>query len=172
MQNKGLDRVKKTIQAGLTPGATAPTAVYYGDFAFSAFTVGDDAYVNAATPSDWEDGTGITIYIDWGCDEAYATASGEIQWQIDWSECEDGEDFAAPTATGQIKSGDINIPATAKEKIRSTIGTIDGSDLTRGALLGLKLSRVAIDDGNNPTAEPATPGILIEYTSNVRGQDI
>ncbi len=172
MDNPTQGRVKKIIQAGLIPGGTPPSATYYGDFAFNAFSIGDDAYINAATPSDWEDGTGVTIYIDWGCNEAYATASGEIQWQLDWSECEDGEDFAAPAVTGQIKSGDINIPAVARTKIRSTIGTISGASLIRGALLGMKLSRIAPDAGNDPTAEPATPGILIEYYSDRPGENI
>ena len=166
---KGNARVKKTICIGFEPDGTPPTKAVYGIYYFDAFTIGDNMCANISTPPDWDYDTDVIINILWGINEAYATNSGEVQWQMEWAETADGEDFANPAVSGTLKSGDINIPTNARSKITSTIGTIPAASLTRGKCLGLKLTRIAIDGGNNPTAEPSSAAIGIEYTSNKLG---
>ena len=109
----------------------------------------------------------IRYYIN----EAYATANGETQWEVAWSACpsDASEAVDAPTHTGTIDSGDINIPATAKFLKEETLGTIAAASLATGDELGMTLKRVALDGGSNPTAEPVITCIGVVYTRNRLG---
>jgi hypothetical protein len=297
----GTARVTKEVNVAIrdfAPGASGPADKIYGDYHVKEFTIGDDAIVNFELPHDWAAGTDLNVYVVWMIDEAYATGSGEVQWQITWSACpicpisatlyeaEDavlnvvvvfsaiggytGTGFVdyvaargeyiewtvnvgdaglydlqfryalasgdrplaisvngvlvvpslsfpatgsysawgtvstvqtlsagsntiratsigfsganvdhlavtpvtvidAPTHTGTLDFGDQNIPATAKYLTRSAAGTISGASLSAEDLLGFTVSRVALDDGSDPTAEPGIAHLQIHYTADKLG---
>lgn len=168
----GTARVIKKIylnNAAFTKGATAPTQVILGNLNAWSFDIGDDAVMTIMLPPDWAAGTLITIKVCWYIDEAYA-ADKEVQWRVDWSALphDFSETVDAPTHSGQIDSGDINIPAVAKRMGASTIGTIAGANLSANDMLGFTLSRIAVTN-DNPTADPAIHHLIIEYISDKLG---
>jgi len=156
--------------AAFTKGATAPTQVILGNLNAWQFDIGDDAVMTVMLPPDWAAGTLITIKVCWYIDEAYA-ADKEIQWRVDWSALphDFSETVDAPTHSGQIDSGDIDIPAVAKRMGLSTIGTIAGANLSAGDMLGFTLSRIAVTN-DNPTADPGIHHLVIEYTADKLGK--
>jgi len=83
---------------------------------------------------------------------------------MDFSEAVD-----APTHSGQIDSGDINIPAVAKRTGVSTIGTIAGGSLSVEDMLGFTLSRIDVTN-DDPTADPGAHHLVIEYLADKLGQ--
>jgi len=156
--------------AAFTKGATAPTQVILGNLNAWEFDIGDDAVMTVMLPPDWAAGTLITIKVCWYIDEAYA-ADKEIQWRVDWSALphDFSETVDAPTHSGQIDSGDIDIPAVAKRMGLSTVGTIAGASLSAGDMLGFTLSRIAVTN-DDPTADPAIHHLVIEYTADKLGK--
>lgn len=168
----GTARVIKQIylnNAAFTKGGTAPTQVILGNLNAWEFDIGDDAVMTSMLPPDWAAGTDITIKVCWYIDEAYV-ADKEIQWRVDWSALPHNfsEAVDAPTHSGQIDSGDINIPAVAKRMGLSTIGTIVAGDLSAHDMLGFTLSRIAVTN-DDPTADPAIHHLIIEYTADKLG---
>lgn len=168
----GTARVTKRIflnNAAFTKGATAPVQVILGNLNGWEFDINDDAVMTIMMPDDWDSTTNLTIKVCWYIDEAYA-ADKEIQWRIDWSALP--HDFTeavdAPTHSGQIDSGDIDIPAVAKRMGASTIGTIVAANLSAGDMLGFTLSRIAVTH-DDPSAKPTIHHLIIEYTSNKIG---
>ena len=168
----GTARVKKEFAispSDYNPGASGPTAALQGGFESYEFTINDDMYASFEVPYDWDSSTDITIEVYWGIDEAYATNSAEVQWYVDWYAVAEGEDVTSPGNTGNIDFGDVNIPATANTLVK-TEGTIAAASLSSGDIVSLHGSRVALDGGNNPTAEPYIIQIHVEYTSNNLGE--
>ena len=168
----GTARVTKRIflnNAAFTKGATAPVQVILGNLNGWEFDINDDAVMTIMMPDDWDSTTDITIKVCWYIDEAYA-ADKEIQWRVDWSALPHDftETVDAPTHSGQIDSGDIDIPAVAKRMGASTIGTIVAANLSAGDMLGFTLSRIAVTH-DDPTAKPTIHHLIIEYTSNKIG---
>lgn len=156
--------------AAFTKGGTAPTQVILGDFNAWEFDIGDDAVMTYMIPPDWNPGGDLTIKVCWYIDEAYA-ADKEVQWRLDWSALpmDFSETVDAPAHSGQIDSGDINIPAVAKRMGVSTIGTISGASLSAGDMLGFTLSRIAVTN-DDPTDDPAIHHLIVEYAANKLGQ--
>jgi len=155
--------------AAFTKGTTAPTQVILGNLNAWEFDIGDDVVMTIMLPFDWATGTDITIKVCWYIDEAYV-ADKEIQWRVDWSALPHNfsEAVDAPTHSGQIDSGNINIPAIAKRMGLSTIGTIVAANLSAHDMLGFTLSRIAVTN-DNPTADPAIHHLIIEYTADKLG---
>lgn len=157
--------------ANLGKGATAATEIIIGNYTAWEFGIGDDAVFDWELPPDWAVGTDLTIGIHWYCDEAFAANSGEVQWRIRWSATphDSTEAVDAPTHTGTIDYGDVNIPATAKF-LRTSEGTISGASLATEDVMGFTIDRVALDDGSNPVAEPGIVHIEIEYIADKLGE--
>ena len=173
----GTARVKRSYNISclaLTTGGTAPNLTVLGNYPIAEFTIADNAFVIFNLPKDWASGTDLTVHINWAIDEAYAINNGEIRWQLDWSACpiDTSEALDAPIHSGNADTGDIDIPATAKYLTSNDL-TIAAASLSAGDVLGLKFSRIAIADGNNPSgAEPAIINIKIEYTVDKLGEAI
>jgi len=165
--------IKVFTAAELQRGLAPPDSGVLGNFSFEEYTIDDDSILNTAIWDSRENSTDILVYIRWGIDEAYATNSGEIQWQIEWSTVPDdsSEPLDSPIHSGTVQSGDLNIPATAKT-ILETILTIPGDDITNGDELGISLSRIDIDDGTDPTAEPGVVIVAILTYTNKLGVPI
>jgi hypothetical protein len=171
----GTARVKKHVDlanAALGKGSTAPTQVIIGTYTAWEFDIGDDAVLDLDVPPDWASGTDIVLTVCWYIDEAYATASGEVQWRMAWSACphDSTEAIDAPTHTGSADSGDVNIPATAKYLTETTVLTISGASLSAGDALGITLSRIALTGGTDPTADPAIVHVEMQYTADKLGE--
>jgi len=149
-------------------GATAPTLVRLGNFAGYEFDIGDDGYFNFEVPYSWDSTTPIYVKIHWYINEAYATASGEIKWQIDYTACAEGVD-TADGATAALDTGDINIPTTAKTLTENDI-TIPANVLAIDDVVGIKIVRAALTAGTNPTAKPTIIGLEVGYTMNKLGE--
>lgn len=171
----GTARVTRRIvlgNAALGKGAVAPAEVVIGNFESWEFDIGDNAVLDLELPPDYSAGTDLTVNVHWYINEAYATNTGEVRWQVAWSALPHGgtEAIDAPTHTGTVDTGDINIPATAKYFTNNDVGTISGASLSVGDSVGLKLSRIALVGGNNPTADPAAVHLEVIYTSNSLGE--
>jgi hypothetical protein len=170
----GTARVAKTIilaNANLGKGTTAATQVVLGNYDGWEFDIDDDAVVTHGVPKDWASGTDITIDLSWYINEAYATNSGEVRWQVAWSMCphNGSEAVDAPTHASSGDSGDINIPATAKTLSENTAVTIPAASIALGDEIGLTLKRVALTGGNNPTAKPTVIHLYIRYIADKLG---
>jgi len=167
----GTARVTHEIElqaVDFNPGASGPTSALHGAYPSYEFTIGDDIYTVFEIPDDWDSSTAVTVSVYWAINEAYATNSGEVQWSAPWTAVAVGEDITSPTHTGTIDFGDVDIPAATNVLVK-TSGTIVAASLAAGDLVSLHVSRVALDDGANPTAEPYIVRIEIEYTANLLG---
>jgi hypothetical protein len=155
----------------LESGTTPPDSGTLGNYEFFLYDIGDDSVFNIPTPPGWEVGTDFTLRIRWAIDEAYATGSGEVQWRADWSATPNDESEAldSPTHSGQVDSGDQDIPATAKT-LKQTDITIPGTNIAADDELGITLSRIAIGDGSDPTADPGIISVALVYTSDELGE--
>lgn len=142
-----------------------------GDYGGIVLEIAGDNGVVFRVPEDADLTANLSVKMYWYIDEAYATGSGEVQFACaysaapsDYTEAVDGAGY-----TGDLDSGDVNIPATAKFLTVTTIGTLTGTSLAVGDVVGLEFSRVALDDGSNPTADPAGILLTVEYTANKLG---
>lgn len=129
--------------------------------------------MNFEIPYDCDVSEDIKIEIYWYIDEAYAANSGEVQWRMQWSACPANgtEDISAPTHTGTIDFGDQDIPATAKFLTEKS-GLIPAASISDGDFVSATVDRVALDGGNNPTADPVIVQIEFEYTMNKLGEAV
>ncbi|KKM90428.1 hypothetical protein LCGC14_1238750 [marine sediment metagenome] len=159
----------------LGKGATAPSAVFVGNYNTVEYGINDDSVFNFDIPDDWGTGSDIIIKAHWQIDEAFVTNSGEIRWSAAWSATppDNTEVLDSPTHTGSGNSGDINIPAAAKTLREDNVVTLSGASLSPGDCVGVTISRVAVDGGTpNPAAEPGIVMLHIHYTSdNLGGND-
>ena len=172
---KGTARVLSQVDfdnAALGKGATAPVQVVLGSFNGWEYDIGDDSHIDLVLPHNYAAGTDITVKLRWYCNEAYATASGEIQWRCVWASMPaDGTELAdSPTHSGTNDTADINIPTNAKELTETTVVVIPGASIAMNDSLGLEIHRVALDAGVNPTAKPTIINIHVEYTSDKLGE--
>lgn len=158
----------------LAPGSSGASQTSIGNYPGWAFGINDDMLCEFEVPHDWDSSTDLEIKIYWGIDEAYAANSGEVQWEVSWSACPSDETEAldSPTHTGTIDYGDQNIPATAKYLTKTSAGAIAAASLSAGDLIGMTVKRIALDGGNNPTAEPVAVHIEVEYTANKLGEAV
>ncbi len=167
----GTARVKKEFGVALSdfnPGASGPTATLHDIFPTYEFTLGDDMHTSFELPTDWEAGTDIEIEVYWAIDEAYADNNGEVRWSADWRAVAAGEVISAG-ASGTCDFGDVNIPATANTVVKTEC-SISGASLSQDDLIAFNGSRVALVDGNNPSAEPYIVAVRVEYTANKLGE--
>ncbi len=162
----GVTRRIPIPQANFGKGATAPVQVILGLYTGWEFDISDDAVFSIDLPDDLDDTENMEVHIHWYCGETYAANSGEVQWQIDWGFTPDDETEAvdAPTHSGSLASGDIDIPAIAKSLIHTTI-VITSSDITAKDTLGMKLERIALVGGTDPTLKPTILTMHLEYMS-------
>ena len=166
--NLGAQTEHISIQnANFGSGATAPSQSIVDNFNGWAFGIGDDSVFNLELPHNLDSAENIEIHITWAINEAYATASGEVQWQIDYSlvNHDDTEPLNAPNHTGTVTSGDIDIPTTLYHVVHTTL-VIPASDVADLDTLGVKLSRIALVGGTGPTAEPFVIAAHVEFTTN------
>jgi len=146
-------------------GSTPPTQIIYNNLTGWRYTIGDDTVLTIEMPHDVDVTKDVSLHIVWAINEAYATNSGEVQWQLDWTTLSSYTGNAAsPAHSGTAVSGDIDIPATANDVVHTTNLTINASNVDVLDIIGAKISRVALDDGNDPTAEPVILSIHLEYT--------
>ncbi len=154
---------------GLEKGATAPTVTRVGNLYGYAFGINDDGYLQFDVPWDHDLSEGQPISIHLYINEAYATNSGEVRFQGAFSCIAEGESVVAPTHSGTLDSGDINIPATANALFHITLGTIPADHLTTHDTVTILLTRIALVAGNNPTAEPVVLHVDFESVKNSLG---
>jgi len=173
---EGTARIWKEIQfypSSFAPGASGATETLLGNYDGWAYSINDEMVSSLEIPDDWDSSTDLEIKIYWYIDEAYATNNGEVRWQVEWSATppDDTEVIDAPTHTGTVDFGDTDISATAKHLVRTASGTIPAGSLSEGDLVGLKLKRVALVGGSNPTAEPVVVNLEVEFIANKLGEE-
>ena len=156
------------------PGASGATQTLIGHYSGWAFTINDDMVTSFEIPFDWDSSTNLEVKIYWYINEAYITNSGEVQWKVDWAATpsDNTEAIDAPTHTGTIDYGDQDIPANAKYLTKSAAGVIAAASIAEGDLIGISISRIALDGGVNPAAEPVLVRFEVEYTANRFGEPI
>lgn len=156
-------------------GAAAPTTVYAGCFVGYRFGINDTVYYTSEIVQRWDGITDIEVLLNWCIDEVYITNNGKVQWQLDWCAVpSDGsESIDAPTHSGTLVSGDLNIGTVLYSNIKTLFTTnIPAAGLGQYDLLGLKLTRIALDDGANPTAKPVALQAEMIVTLDKLGQKI
>jgi hypothetical protein len=165
-------RIDLLANANLGKGTTGMEQIIVGNYTAWEADIDDDAVISTAIPKDWAPGTDIVVEVCWFVDEAYATASAEVRWQVDWSATpNDGsEAIDAPTHSGSGDTGDVNVPATANGVTESEAVTIPGASLAVGDEIGLTLSRIDLADGTDPTAKPSVVHLYLKYTSDRLGE--
>lgn len=153
------------LPANLGKGATAPTEIIVGNFTGWEFTINDDAVFTVPSAHDMDASHDVALHITWVVNEAYATNSGEVQWQMNWSALDYSavESVTAPTHSGTVATGDINIPATANTAIHTTSLIIPAASISALDVFGFTLKRIALVGGSNPTADPTIIDVHLEY---------
>lgn len=151
--------------ANLGKGTSAPVNVIVGNFNTWEFNINDDAVMNMKLSPDIDFTKNINVHVLWICGENYAANSGEVQWQLTWSSVHDNgtESLAAPTHSGTLVSGDINIPTSANHIKHTQNFTVSAGNLSFGDSFGMTLKRIAIDSGNNPVAKPRVINVHVTY---------
>lgn len=162
----------EVVAMSFAPGASGATQTLLGYYSGYAYTINNDMIAQFELPHDWASGTNLAVKLYWYIDEDFVDNSGEVQWTVDWSACpiDETETVDAPTHSGSIDYGDQDIPANAKELTTTAAGTIAAASLASGDVIGLKISRVVLDTGANPTAEPVIIRAEIAYTSDRLGE--
>ncbi|HUV66105.1 MAG TPA: hypothetical protein VMW24_19590, partial [Sedimentisphaerales bacterium] len=169
--NARWEREKSFTSVSLAPGSTGPDQVIVGNYIGESYDIGDDSVLTFEVPEDWDESTAWTVKIYYAINEAYVTASGEVQWRIRWSACpfDTAETIAAPTHTGTCDFGDDNIP-TAAYTPTTVSSTIAAASLAHGDIVGFTVDRIALDGGTNPTADPVLLRIELHYIADVLGE--
>lgn len=167
-----VDKHLSIQNANLGKGNTAPTQVILDNYNGWEFDINDDSILDIELPHELDTSEDIIIHISWYVDEAYSVSNAEVQWQLDWSATphDSTEPIDAPTHGGTIQTGDINIPAMAKSIHHVTNMVIDAGNITdTHDLIGVKISRIALNGGSNPFAKPTVVGVHLEYTADKLG---
>ena len=155
----------------LATGNTAPASLKVGTCSCWSYDINDDSKITLKTPLDMDVTEDITVKIRWGINEAYATGSGEVQWNVLTYYEAVGQVLDAGDDQESDDTGDINIPATANTIVETDI-TLSASNITAGDTIGMKVSRIAIDGGSDPTADPYIISLELVYQSNYVGESI
>ena len=161
---------RKISGKALEVSSIPPTSEITGYVDYEKYTIGDTSVFTDISDLRRIQYSNINVKILWVCLENYATNSGEVQWQVQWSTIakDGGGTLAVPQYTGTVKSGDVNIPTNSGE-IKETVISIPGTNIDRNNIIGFSLSRVALDGGNNPTVEPGIIEVLIEMAHDNLG---
>ena len=172
---EGTARVTKAIDmAGATYeiGQTAPSPSFVGNYLVWLYDIGDDSRITFEVPHEWAEGTDIIIKADWGINRNYASENAEVQWNGHWSATPHDESKSLDEVGTKIDPGDQDIPASAHHLTRTDLGTISGGSLSKEDEIGIKVDRVALDDGNNPGAgtKPYLTHLYITYIINKLGE--
>ena len=152
-------------------GPTKLTPVVFGNYTAYEFNIGSEAAFTIEMPHQLDSSESLHVHITWVTDEPYATSNAEVQWQVDYSLIENTENVAidTPLRAGTIISGDINIADTAKVFIHTDfeIPAVDVNGFTD--VLGLVLTRIALDGGVNPAAKPSLVAFHLGFAANTLG---
>ncbi len=170
----GAARVIKTVEfagASFEKGVSAPDSAVVGNYLVWEYSINDDSVLSFELPHEWAVGTDLTVYLDWSVDRKYSDESAEVQWNIYWSATPKDDTEALTGAGTKLDPGDQNIPSTENFLIRTEMGVISGASLSQDDEMGIKIVRVALDDGSNPGVAKV-PYIIhahITYISNKLG---
>lgn len=146
---------------------TAPGKVVRTRFTNYLFGLNDLTTMQFRIPDDWYIGTNMRISLAFACNENFAVADGEVQWRISYQATPtDGSEVIGAVAAVDLDSGDQNIPTTALQVQEVLVGDIDGDNLTLNDVVVFDVSRIAIDDGNNPNTPPEIAYVKVEYVSH------
>jgi hypothetical protein len=157
----------------LSPGASGATAEDLNNYPGFAYSINDDMIMSFELPYDMNTSEDLKVEIYWYIDEARDGTNQEVQWLGTWAATPSDatEALDAPTHSGTIDFGDQTIPVAAKH-LTEISGTVAAASLADKDFVSLNMKRVALDGGNNPTAEPVIVQIEIEYTKNKLGEAI
>ena len=157
---------------GIGRGSTAPTLTRLDNTVGYAFTIGDDGYMTLHIPLNWDDTASLEFALHVYIDEDYDITNGEVRFQGDWSAVpEDGtEAVDGATHTGTMDSGDIDIPSVVKAMFEIELGSIAAASLALHDTVFIKLSRVAVNDGTEATAEPVIVQAEYVWVANRLGE--
>jgi len=149
----------------LAVGNTPPAPVGLPPYAAYAYTLLDDSYLQAPLPADYNIGTetDLSVYLRWGCNENFAANNAEVSWQVEWNLCGQNTEALPGRRRGLVCEGDNPIPVTARMVQETRIADIADDYIQTGDTIGLTITRVAIEDGTEPTAEPEIYAVWIIY---------
>ncbi|MBN4061655.1 hypothetical protein JYU20_00475 [Bacteroidales bacterium AH-315-I05] len=140
------------VGKGIEP--TKPVTVIFDNVIVEQFSI-DDAIHMVSLPKDYDSGV-LTVKISF---IPMASETGkEVQWKISYLTHDAGETLAG--TTGTISSGDINLGTVVKIQ-QSTSFSIPAVDVK--AALHVKVERIDIDTGTEPSTKPAISHVSISY---------
>ena len=176
----GTARAKKILIISVATtaafGAAVPPLDVTGNYLGRLFDIDDLVYFDFEVPYDCDPSDDLDIEVHWFIDEAQDDPGGaneeQVQWQADYTATREDGTEAVDAATTQLKSGDVAIPLVAKYLVQTAIGALGGGTYEQDDVIGVKLSRVDIDDHDDPAGDPVALSVEIEYTVNKLGEDM
>jgi len=133
---------------GKGAGASKTTTTIQDNVLGEVFSIGDEVFFGGIIPDDY-DGGDATIrihFIPMGSE-----ITKEVNWQIDYTTIVNGDLISG--TTGTVSTGDIVLSSTAFTHQTANL-TIPEVDLTGKDEIFVKVSRIAIIDGDNPASNP------------------
>lgn len=147
------------------PGGTAPSwDSFHGNLSQYTFAIND--YVEGAfeLKHGYTEGSNLNIHVHIVTNGAEASKEARYSfeyWIADMNE--------ASTTTTTITSADANLTNADGHHQYVDIGDIDGTNFKIGAIVCFLFKRVALVDGDNPTADPFVVSIGFHYNIDAMG---
>lgn len=146
-----------------------------GNFSGLLYQIGEVMLRNFIVPRGIDpNSTDIDVALIWAIDEDFAPNSSSVCWNVDWSAVpqDASETWDAPGSSDTITWGDLEIPTDAKTITKTAWEQIAYTDWATGDLIGLKISRVGLSAGNDPTANPILLGVEIRFIKKYIGDGL
>jgi hypothetical protein len=153
-----------------TSNGTPPTPVTRAPYRGYGYTIGDSSDFQIPIPKDFRiDGeeNALTLYVRWVCNEAYALANGEVRWRGSMQATDQNGEIVQSGRVLAASGHDQRIPTTALQIQENAAAGYDGESIytTSGVpidTIAVSISRVALETGANPTAEPEIIAVMLE----------
>ena len=159
-----LEGVAITGRGGSAPAERTTESPYLS----FTFNVGNDSHQTFEAPyaMDYSDVAKIKIHWYTHLDQT----DDEVQWQATWNAIPEAGGEAVNAGSTTDVSGDVNCP-TQYHIEETLIETIVASSIAQDDIIGLEISRIAIDDGTDPANSSIhVLSIEFEYYMNKLGE--
>lgn len=159
-----LEGLSITGRGGSAPVARTTESPYLS----YTFNIGDDSHQTFEAPYAMDYGDVAYIKIHWYTH--LDQTDDEVQWQATWNSIPEGGGEAINAGSTTDASGDVNCP-TQYHIQETLIETIVASSIAQDDIVGIEISRIAIDDGTDPTISSIhLLSIEFEYYMNKLGE--
>jgi len=150
-------------------GANAPTErTDEAPFLSWTFAVNDDTHQSFEAPYDMDYTDVCKIKIHWYT--SVDQTDDEVQWQASWNAIPEAGGEAINAGATTDVSGDVSCPTQWHVK-ETLIETVPAASIAQDDIIGIDITRIAIDDGTNPAVGSIhVLTIEFEYYMNKLGE--